>query len=443
MNSRKVFLFFLTLANLTGLTYLLSLGLLSLPALDDYAFLTYMRQYGFNSSFTYWYSHWQGRFTAHYAINTQWVLMLHNFPLLFFYAIEMIIGVYGTYNFIKNALVYVKIPVEGYKWSILNAACFIVVISLYSNFEFNTFYWLNVSAMYVGGVVFFILGFSEVISPSKKLYSYIIAMLSFLYMGGSAENFAFIGILLTGLFLLSILLFTPRTSFSNYLKMPVIQKALLSLASASCAFLIMVAAPGNVIRMHVINTMYNGYKTVPIPLSQLPFEVFTGYKILLVIVFSKLPILLSVLPVFAVIYTTRVPIPKSHLKVVAFFLLFFILSLSVFILPTMYATGGLGPLRSFTYLIFFLFLFAFYVAFVVGNIYQTLLKGLTVLSIFVLLAWSIIFTRDFLLQFPEMKKYNQSELNRLKYLSDLKTQKKIRGYCLRFTLHTSILFIFK
>ena len=436
MNSRKAFVFVLMLANIAGLVYILSLGYLSLPAQDDYAFLTYIHRYGFNSSFLYWYSHWQGRFTAHYLINAQLVLWEHHFPMLCFYVFILSVAVYGTYNLIKNALAYFEISTVENKWVLSNAACFITILSVYSNFEFNTFYWLNVSAMYVGGVVFFILGVSEMIDRTKKLSSYLIVAFSFLYLGASSENFAFVGIALTCLILFGMFWLNRGISFNSFLRMPVTQKTGLAIIVSGVAFLIMVTAPGNAIRMHTINLLYVGYKTVPVPLSNLPVEVFSNYKILLVMVLSRLPLILSALPVFALSVTMAKPLGnKAWLKQIVIVILLFTASLYFFIIPTVYATADLGPSRSLTYLIFFLVILIFYIAFIVGNVYSSYRKSLTILAICSLLIWIGVFIHDTLVQFPQMQKYNTSERSRFKYLGSLKDQ-NISGVIVLDSLYT-------
>ena len=423
MSSRKIFAFFLALSNVAGLIYLLCLACLYMLAQDDHAYLMNFHKYGFNSSFLYWYQNWQGRFGPHYLLNIMFILRGLHVPLLFYYIFILALLTFGTYQLIKNTFIYFNIPVNENLRLLSNAAGFIVVVSIYVNFEFNTFYWLNASCMYYGGLAFFVYGLSQVLSNNRTPLSFLLVAVSFLYVGSSTENFSFVSIVLVCIMLMSMAWANRHLPFNLLLKNVHVQKAVLAVIICGIAFLIMVSAPGNKVRMHTINLLFAGYKVVPVPFAQLPSAIADNYKILLVLIMAKLPFIIGALPIYAVVGAlSRTVVTKAFFKNSVLAVVGFIVLLMIFIMPTVYATAGLGPLRSLTFIIPLISTLTFFMAFSAGNIYTRYRNFLVIISIVALVFWTSAFIHDIGQQVPGLQKYDATEKSRLNNLASLKAQ---------------------
>jgi hypothetical protein len=421
MNLKKVLLFCTGCVNAAGIIYLLLLGSLYMLAQDDHASLTYFHKYGFNSAFLYWYSHWTGRFTTIYFINSFYFIMEHGIPLLTYYAFILFILICGIYKLLRNALVYIAPALADEKALLVNAACFAGLISVYSNFEFNTFYWLVASITYIGSIAFFLFGTGEAISKGSRPLSFLLVGISFIFVGGASENFAFTSIVLISLLFIFVVWNNRGSSFQTLLRMPIIQKTTLAIFVCGVAFLIMVVAPGNKVRMQTINMLFAGYKKVPVPFGQLPGEVFLNYKILLALVLAKLPLFLGALPLFIAFGALSKPVMnRTHLRNMWLIILSFCLLLFVFITPTVYASASLGPPRSLSFVVFFSIILIACLGFVIGNIYSEYRKALSIIAIGSLIFWSAAFLHDIEKQVPQIRAYNTSEKSRLVYLALLK-----------------------
>lgn len=412
-------IYLLTVANLIGLAYLLGIGWYSLIAHDDYAFLGNLNRFGYAGALKHWYFHWQGRFAPHCLIQLALILYKHNIKLEAYYVFITLLGIYGLYALFKNAARLKQIQVDTFL--ALNVACFVFILSVYNNFEMNTFYWLNASTMYVGGVVCFIIGFAWILSSSNTWPAYLVIVLSFLYAGASSENFSAIVILILSLTLFSIYITKYRPGLNMMAGDKHAQKIFLALVCCFIPFVIMVCAPGNLIRLAATNEAYKGYEKVPVPLPRLPGKVLMSYISILVNVISRAPLLLAAAPVFMSAGASLGPFSgkKPITRLASVFVIFFV-ALAFFIVPTVYAQASPGADRSYTYLSFFITLLAFYIFMVLGN--MRLLPGtaLSLMSVLSLLFFCGIYIRDIRVQIPGVKKYALSEKSRLQKIECLK-----------------------
>ena len=130
------------------------------------------------------------------------------------------------------------------KFLLFNFSALIFNMHVISNFDFSTLYWLNASAMYFGGITFALLGLSAMLSNSKKIRSYIIIIISFIYAGSSSENFSIIFLLL----LFFLIIYHIMNSQIKLNAKVFLDKEIVAFFTCLLAFFIMFFAPGNKIR---------------------------------------------------------------------------------------------------------------------------------------------------------------------------------------------------
>src|SRR5207302_385889 len=158
-NSQTVFLLFLFFSNISYLSYLITLGYFNRLAADDYCFMKVLNDNGYWGALSFWYNNWQGRFGPHLVIDL--VVKLYSyFNSLFIYLLVII----GLYIYSVSKILRCLLAENGNhnsKFFLFNLSVLIFNMHVISNFEFSTLYWLNASAMYVGGIAFALLGISE------------------------------------------------------------------------------------------------------------------------------------------------------------------------------------------------------------------------------------------------------------------------------------------
>jgi len=416
---RRAYIFLLSLANLTGLLYLLMLGWFSRIASDDYSYGVVLHRDGFFGGLKYWYLNLQGRFAAHAVIEAALGLFYdHHINMVFYHAIVILLGIYSFYILFKNATEQKQLPFD--KLLMLNVSCFIFILVVYNNFQFNIFYWLTNSPMYFGGVILFLIGIAHILNRKNDIGTYLLIILCFLYTGSSSENFAAISILLlTGYLLLSYLP-VRNDGLNKFFQNKHVQKTCVALLFCTVSFIIMVVAPGNKVRLDISNALYKGYETVPLAWSKMPSHVLTGYGEMLIMIVAKLPLLLLAAPVF--MFTgSLLPAIKmnSPLKSVLIIVLLFVAGVFFFIIPSIYAQACLGPARQYTYISFFICLLAFYAFLIIGNLQIIPQKAVFLTAAGALLLYSGIYLRDTCMQTPGMKKYAGSEDRRIEKLDSL------------------------
>src|SRR5262249_35172041 len=153
----------------------------------DYCFMRVLNDNGYWGAISFWYNHWQGRFSPHLVIDL--VIKLSSYFSSLFIYLLVLIGLY-IYSVTKILQYFLsEKEISNKKLLLFNFGILIFNLHMISNFEFSTLYWLNASAMYFGGIAFALLGLSEILSNSRKMHSYVLLIIGFTYAGSSAENF--------------------------------------------------------------------------------------------------------------------------------------------------------------------------------------------------------------------------------------------------------------
>src|SRR5438132_1214505 len=122
---------------------------------------------------------------------------------------------------------------------------YLITLGYFNRLEVDDYCFIKVLNVYwYCGVLFALLGISEMLSNSKKVYSYILLIGAFLYAGSSAENFGIICLLLLSLFIIYRIL-NSQISLSTKI---VLSKEIVAFITCLLAFLIMFFESGNNIR---------------------------------------------------------------------------------------------------------------------------------------------------------------------------------------------------
>src|SRR5271157_1856942 len=194
----------LYVANLLSIIYFGLLGYYNRLAMDDYCYLSAQNEHGFFSPFTFWYQNYQGRFAPQFFINLTTKIFGLTHSLLPFTIIFLTLFTWVIYKLLKKI-----VPLFS-NFELLNLGMFIFSLFVINNYEFNTFFWLNVSAMYFGGVLFLMIGINEILSTNRNFWNYVLIIFCGVYVGSSSETFAVIWSILTGL---ALIFFIGRLKF--------------------------------------------------------------------------------------------------------------------------------------------------------------------------------------------------------------------------------------
>lgn len=240
----KIAVLFLLFSNLLYLLFIMIIGYHNIPQADDFCFIVAYKNYGFFGSFGWWYTTWQGRFMPYLFINF-FLKIYENFGTLFPYTLFITF----VYILAIHSLLKKIIATDNSKWErlfVLGLSLTIFNTFLLFHFDTSTFFWINVSTMYFGGVAFFLLGVNQIFSKSKGILSYAVLIFSFLYAGSSSEHFGLITLILLGVMIWFV--FSEKKNLACEKRKIITRKLLIALLAGAISFLIMYLAPGNNIR---------------------------------------------------------------------------------------------------------------------------------------------------------------------------------------------------
>src|SRR5258706_9778746 len=383
----KIFFYLLTAFNIFFLSYVLTVGYYNRLSLDDYAYLGAMRDNGFLSPFTYWYSHWQGRFGPQFLLNFVFLVYDVTSNLLFYPILLSSLFAYSIYQILNY---YFSLP----KRVLLNYSILLFAALLLTGFELSTFFWVNASTMYFGGMLFALLGIVFILKENQSYFRYVVVAICFLYAGSSSEHVGILACFL--LFSASFISFYKLDwNFRNFIANPTNKRLLVALFFCSVAFIIMILAPGNKIRI-AASAQVND----PILLLK------KTYKATMFVcghLFYKLPYFITFIPPFLLFGSFLKP-SKTHNLSVGFVLVICAIAILSLIytgnLPMAYTHNGAGPLRAYVYITFSVVCFLFLICFYIGRHYRSRLKYLVVVSI---LSLAILFVMLFYTFYMELQ----------------------------------------
>ncbi len=418
MLKSKSFYPLLTFCNILFLAYYFMLGYYNQPATDDYCVISAQQSYGINSPISYWYLFWNARIFPLYLSNI-FLTFFQITDTTIWFTVFLITGfTFAIYRIIKNTIQILKVTQLPENSQVLNLALFIFNIFVYNNFKFNTFFWLNASTMYFGGIMFFLIGIGEIISSEKKWFTFPLLFVTMAYAGTSTENHALVLVLI-----LFLTILFKKYFGANYSKQ-FNQKLYFSSTIITLFFLILIAAPGS--QHRIISDTVPQAKSDFLSLIYNLFQNFAAKYLLLLgeISLMYIPFFLLSLPIlvnlFIDIFKEKITlfIENKHFNFVV--LIGSLLLIGAGIAPTIYIFGNIGPQRVLT-IVNFVLLFAglFFCIFCLKNILiYNKIKLLTKVSDWAIILIVLQLGYRFLTEQPTLKMYSAFEINNRKIIKN-------------------------
>lgn len=335
----------LIIAAIVTAVYLLMLGWYNTLTLDDYAWVDIEDRGILNWMYNI-YMTWEGRWSAFTVDACIWKIWAHASNLILFTVLHLAIGYTTTYCLLKKILSPNQKNKQLWTYAIL-----IVNIGLLALQEISTLYWLCCPhyIMCVWAVMW--LCYMLFLVDQYRWWHVVVIVLMSLYLGGLAETFTPLVIMVLGIIWLYNILGYKRY---NFIKEPKDRYLTISLIILALGFIAMVFAPGNSAR---VETMSSRSYIGNFDLSSFSIQWFKATSILLMRFISKslyYGALIIIAMYLGSVYKDRLKVLKIALKwkqmicVIVGMLLFFAISVA----PCVYAMGWYAPPRSFSYMSF-------------------------------------------------------------------------------------------
>jgi hypothetical protein len=327
--------YLLAACNIAFVVYLLLIGFYNHYALDDYCIISIYKTHGINSPLSYWFSVRTARTMPLYGVNLYYAFF--EWGSLFPFTVAMLgMYIYAVYRLVNQLFLNI-----AKAWA-LQLSVFLVGVFVVNNFKFSTFYWLNASFMYYGGLLAFLLLMGILFSKKHSLLQYLCIVFCCVYAGTSVEHQVLV---FAGILYLLILM-----AFFGLVQLPSTPKFYLAAILLTAGFFYMFLSPSHWARLHDTHELG---RTAVLSVGQIPLVSVQKMGLLLVeIALLYLPFMLPVGLILAYFLPNFVPnhtITNLLAKVK-----FWQISLLVFgiiyvsILPGIYVFGGIGPQRILT-----------------------------------------------------------------------------------------------
>ena len=349
LNDKRIYQisFLIFVLNIIVLVYIFGISFHSRLLGDDLVINSDIKKFTSFQYVSHVYNTWTGRFTAvfiqyyFFSLYNQFNSVLLNVFILYFF------GFFTIFKFLKFFFPFLS------QFYILNFSFFILNILILSSLEIYTIFWVTTHVYYFNIFILFLL-FSLIFKTIRnKLDLFLIILLSF-YIGGIGEHISPI------YFIFILYLFYSRL-FSRNIK----NNLILSLFFCTLSFLILLLAPGNLVRISYSlpsNSVSLFQNSIFVILKMIVFVSFKSfYFLVLFFVFyflgyfvKKKDILLLDLGIFPINFNF-----KNRLITILVFILVFILIQ----LPAVFAISNSLPRWSSLHLNFMIILFVIYYSF--------------------------------------------------------------------------------
>jgi hypothetical protein len=404
MSQLKKFQIYFLIINISFLFYYIGIAYYNLPTNDDWGFLNNIEKNGIEGFVQNSYDTWQGRFSYYYIFS--FFLKIYKFTNTTIPIIALIIfsGISSVYFFLT------KIIITERK-NIFLLSVFVFNISILGALDFTTMFWICASAYYI---IFYSTLFLLTFLFNKTNFLNLLGILTTsIIIGGGAEAYTSFVILFLSLYFVYVF-FKDKVSISNLAQHKVILKLFFALIVMSISFLIMIKAPGNLVRMH----LYKQSNTIHL-LFQNSFKPYLQFLIYL-------------FPKFLFYFLISIPFAyfggelkkngyyiEVHFKIKSFIYSLFFLFIFYYLalIPGVYATSLLTPLRALVHLTYLTIFFFAYWGFIYGYSSNRSILNLHNLLTFYLF---FLFIVNSFIDLPKMREYRKSLDERREYLSSLK-----------------------
>ncbi len=409
--------------SLSNLFFLLLYGILCLHnrlAIDDFHFLSNVRQFGVVGGTIEEYHSWSSR----------WVSVFVNHGVLFFHERTPIslfaFGIFNLLLFISVVFLFlkylVKIPRDFHvgliqekgkekvirNWLLLNLSIFLVSIIFIATIRINeTWFWLCSSTTYLWSNIMFLLGITSLFVKNRKAVFNFLAYFSFFYIGGSSGPLAIVSLLV--LFVILALTRSKIIFFGTNQDL-IFKRASISFIFCLGAFLVLFFAHGNEVREQFFDSISIGESFI------------LNIKMVGIIVIKRLPLILPFiailcLPMIAFGHYDKRSKPQSQWKQkLVWLVVFYFFMIFIFQLPITYKTQDVAAFRALlfvTTLTVFFFLFGYYI---VGRNTTLSMRWYRFFMTIPFMVSLLLFTYEFFQQHSITSRYSQAYDQRMIYI---------------------------
>lgn len=408
-NKAKVLLFFLIIINLLFLVYYSYLSYYNRLHYDDYNFLWLVRDKSVAEFASHVYIYLSGRFVAYtyIYIYTKFMLLTSNYFIL--PIINWLIGV------ALLSSIFISFFKNLSKFLIINISCLLFNVFVLTNIDFPIVFWLCAMSYLLIPVLFLYL--LKLIYGESSIANKLLIVFFSVFVGGGLEIFT--PVALTLLFCLGLYqLKVSGNSFIHEFKTnKLVQNIILSGLVMFFSFLIVVAAPGNYVRMNdtefMTGQVHSSFfvlllKSIAMFYYQLSF--YLPYYSVLILLFAFLGLNIK-----------STTFNLSYLKLLLYSIAVYLIVLLLTVIPNVLLTHGFGIQRTYTQLVFFTILFLSFNALIFGcffikNIFSNYVYGSLIAGLFVL---CLVMVNNLRIDIPTAKKYAESADARVEYLCKL------------------------
>jgi len=388
---------------------LLMLSYFNRLASDDYYFIWDVRNHGIITGVTSQYLEWCGRFAATFFMDVFYKVFDVHYSYYSFFPILCAILIFSGIYFLSWNL---KVSNFSKKQRLLCSASFTALLFFLSVDIGESWFWFCAQSSYMWSIIAFIWGCAFLSSRKYPILLTILALLCFIYVGGSSEVYSVIfGIFFT------VLLFRNYRKAENLKVFISSNKKLLTVYSAfAISFLIFLIAPGNFMRdglfpeRYFINSFFIMSKSfVKFGLLYLPF------KLLFIFVFAMPFLLLGDSFKSYSISSLSISFKSLFYKISIAFIIF----LFIFLWMVAYVMVETGPPRIWFLISFMLSIYVCVIFFLAG--YKDILNAIQIgiiknISVFLGIGLMMFFI---VVQYPIASTYSKANDQRIEYITDL------------------------
>lgn len=344
---KKKYLYLYSISLVLFLSLILMLCWYFRLSTDDYYYLSEIENKGIQHIITYSYFKWSGRFAACAVMNS--LLSLLQAHERYFFLIPLgtfILLISGVHVLINRLAVLYSIKINLLFRLVLTVS--FVALLFFMSFDIGeTWFWCSSTGCYVFNILALIWGLYFLLCPKSTVLTLSGIIICFVFIGGSAEVYAFFFWLLSAGFIF----YRYKNTVDEFFQNPFHKKLVLACVALTISFIILILAPGNYLRNQLL------------PPHRFFFSFFIAGKSIIKFFIFYLPVRMHYLLLFSIpFFFAGSAFRESNEKkfrpdFTSFFkrlTLFFIVFLGLFSYLTAYLMSETGPARLW-FLVTFLF----------------------------------------------------------------------------------------
>ncbi len=192
----------------------LVLGFFNRLSADDFHYLVTTQERGVWGAMVFYYQNWNPRWASTLVLNA--LLLAHSKleNLIVMHGLTLIIGWASFRILLQGLITQFGLSVSKVLRAIL--PLYMLMALFYVSFaKDDTWFWMSSTPMYLWGVFEVAAGFGSLLMKSQKVWSYLIILLLFFYVGGSSEPVALVALLV--LFYLGFMTRSHQTDRSYHI----------------------------------------------------------------------------------------------------------------------------------------------------------------------------------------------------------------------------------